>query len=163
MLSYLLLPNNNTYSFTGGLKHSEKYDQLQHLIIFSRPEDTPCYTLSDVNLAFSTCKRFLNKIKPNKIINSNKKNLNFQIDIANVQLKGLFAFKCGIKETLFLTDKFHGLKTSNKLELTNYLRSNTLANILTTNVNYEKRLDHHIIKSVYIFINILSRYFIPFY
>ena len=50
VLTYLALPNNNTYSFTGGLKHSEKYDQLQHLIIFSRPQDTPCYTISDVSI-----------------------------------------------------------------------------------------------------------------
>lgn len=50
--SYLVLPNYDTYSITSGLKYSEKYDEIQHLIVYSRPKDTPCYTISDVSIVY---------------------------------------------------------------------------------------------------------------
>lgn len=53
---HLMLPNKNSYSIEGAMKYNDKYDVIQHLILISRPEDIPCYTISDVSkLYFVIC------------------------------------------------------------------------------------------------------------
>lgn len=69
-----------------------------------------------------------------------------QINLAVEDVHGLFAFKCGIKDSLFMMDNFSGKKTTNALVLRNRVKSNTLTNSLITNVNYAKERSSHVIK-----------------
>lgn len=49
VVSHLVLPNKHEYSVAMGLQYNKQLDIIQHLLVFSRPEDSPCYTLSDVS------------------------------------------------------------------------------------------------------------------
>ncbi len=49
IVTYLHLPNSNTYSLTGGFNYSSDFDEFQHIIVYSRPYDIPCFTHSDVS------------------------------------------------------------------------------------------------------------------
>ncbi|XP_065216942.1 uncharacterized protein Apoltp isoform X2 [Planococcus citri] len=113
--THLLLPNKNSYSFMYALKYNKQFDQIQHLLMFSRPKDTPCFTLSDVNLV-------------------------------NEDIRGFFAFRCGIRDTLYMVDDFTGKKTWNRVTVRNLMKSNTLSNSLVTNVVYEKRYSTHTVR-----------------
>lgn len=58
----------------------------------------------------------------------------------------MFIFKCGIKDKLFMLDNFKGEKKTNKLFVRNWLKSNTLAYALSTNLTYTKENNVHVAK-----------------
>lgn len=54
--THVIMPSTNAYSLVGSLKYDDDYELIRHLIIISRPEDKPCFTISDVSI----CRIFSN-------------------------------------------------------------------------------------------------------